>query len=181
MTMSTQDTILDNDLSVSTYDIDEQKIISVNKFIFLSIISFGLYELWWIYKEWRFFQQKEKSDITPAARAIFSIFYLHSLFSRILGFAKEKGYSGTYSATLLFIGYIVGSLLAQLPEPFWIVSLITLVFLIPPFKAMNFAKQNSTDFIVTEETSYSNRQIVLIIIGIVFWTLVLWGMTLTSE
>jgi hypothetical protein len=57
-----------------TSEIDEQKIISLNKFIFLSIISFGAYEIWWIYKAWKFYQQKENLDIMPAARALFSIF-----------------------------------------------------------------------------------------------------------
>jgi len=36
-------------------------------FIFLSIITLGLYSVWWIYKAWRFFQQKEMIDIMPAA------------------------------------------------------------------------------------------------------------------
>ncbi|MDI9862642.1 hypothetical protein [Flectobacillus roseus] len=81
-----------------TNDIDEQKIISLNKFIFLSIISFGAYEIWWIYKAWKFYQQKENLDIMPAARALFSIFFLNRLFNKILDFAKERGYKENYSS-----------------------------------------------------------------------------------
>ena len=106
-----------------TTDVEVQQIISLNKFIFLSIISFGTYELWWIYKAWRFFMQKDKLDIMPAVRTIFSF-----------------------------------------------------VFIIPPFKALNFAKQNATDIIVDEQTSYSRRQIALIIVGAIFWVLVIVGM-----
>ena len=53
--MENQDKFLEDDNLEVTYVVEEQKIISLNKFILLSIISFGLYEIWWIYKAWEFF------------------------------------------------------------------------------------------------------------------------------
>ena len=176
--MEINNEIIESENLEKTYDVEEQKIMSLNKFIFLSIISFGIYEIWWIYKSWRFYQQREKLDIMPAARAIFSIIFLHSLFTKILDFAKEKGYNETYSSTTLFIGFIVANLLARLPDTFWLISLTSIICLIPPFKALNYAKQNSTDFIVTEETAFSGQQIALIVIGVIFWALVLVGLTM---
>lgn len=114
----------------------------------------------------------------PAARAIFSIFFLNSLFNRILDFAKQKGYDGSYSSTTLFIGFLIGNLLAKLPDPFWLVSLLSFVFLIRPFNALNYAKQNSNEIIVKEQNSFSGRQIGLIVIGVIFWGLVILGLTM---
>ena len=74
--MENQDEILDSGNLQMTNDVEEQKLISLNKFITLSIISFGTYPIWWIYKAWRFYQQKEKLDIRPRARAFFSIFLI---------------------------------------------------------------------------------------------------------
>lgn len=176
--MENQDEIIDANVTHPINNIEEQKIINLNKFIFLCIISFGLYEIWWIYKAWRFYKQKENLDIMPAARAIFSIFFLTTLFDKILLFAKEKGYGKNFSSIELFIGFFFGNILAKLPEPFWLISLFSFVFLIPPFKALNYAKQNSSEFVVTEQTSFSGRQIGLIIVGIIFWGLVLFGMTM---
>lgn len=176
--MENQEEILDANVSQPINKIEEQKIINLNKFIVLSIISFGLYPIWWIYKAWRFYQQKENLDIMPAARAIFSIFFLTSLFNKILSFAKEKGYEEHFYSVGLFIGFIVGNFLAKLPDPFWLISILSFVFLIPPFKALNYAKQNSNEFVVTEQTSYSGRQIGLIVVGIIFWGLVLLGLTM---
>ena len=42
--------------------IEDQKIMSLTRFTFLSIISFGLYPIWWIFEAWRFFMQKNKLD-----------------------------------------------------------------------------------------------------------------------
>ena len=105
--MENQDEILDSGNLEITNVVEEQKIISLNKFIFLSIISFGTYEIWWIYKAWRFYKQKENLDIMPAARAIFSFFFLNSLFNKILEFAKKKEYQNSYSSVSLFIGFFV--------------------------------------------------------------------------
>ena len=178
--MENQDKFLEEGNLEVTYVVEEQKIISLNKFILLSIISFGLYEIWWIYKAWDFFNEKEKLNINPAARTIFSIIFLIPLFNKILCFAKEKGYSENYSSILLFVGFFVVNFLAYLPDLFWLIAILTFVFLILPFRALNFAKRNSTDFIVTEQTSYNGRQIALIVIGGFFWTLVLLGLAVPN-
>ena len=178
--MENQDKFLEDDNLEVTYVVEEQKIISLNKFILLSVISFGLYEIWWIYKAWGFFNQKEKLNINSALRTIFSIIFLIPLFNKILRFAKEKGYNDSYPSILLFVGFFVVNFMAYLPDPFWLVAILGFVFFVLPFKALNFAKRNSTDFIVTEQTSYNGRQIALIVIGGIFWTLVLLGLIMPN-
>lgn len=159
------------------YKVDNQEIISLNKFIFLSIISFGAYEIWWMYKAWKFFKQKENLDIIPGARAIFCIFFLYTLLIKILEFAKEKGCTNSYSSSTLFVCFFIGNLLSKLPDPFWLISVFSFVFIIPPFEALNFAKQNSKNIIVKEQSEFSGRQFVLIILGTIFWGLIIFGMT----
>ena len=178
--MENQDKFLEDNNLEATYVVEEQKIISLNKFILLSIISFGLYEIWWIYKAWGFFDKKENLNINSAVRTIFSIIFLVPLFNKILRFAKEKGYNGSYPSILLFMGLFVVNFMAYLPDPFWLIGILGFVFFVLPFKALNFAKRNSTDFIVTEQTSYNGRQITLIVIGGIFWILVLLGLTMPN-
>jgi hypothetical protein len=167
--------IADNHAEISYY-VEEQKIITLKMFIVLCIVSFNLYSLWWIYKEWRFFRQKERSEIMPALMTIFSIITMASLFNKILRFAKEKGYSHNYFSIALFCGYIIGNLLSTLSDALGLISVLSFVFIIPPFKALNYAKQNSNDFIVTEQSSFNGQQIGLLIVGSIFWILVLLGL-----
>jgi hypothetical protein len=149
--------------------------LSVNKFVILSIVTLGLYELWWIFKSWRFFQDKEKSNILPAMRTVFSIFYLIPLFNKILNLAKNNGYKHSYVSLFLFMGIILASLFALLPTPFFLAALVSVIFLIPPFKALNFAVGFCEGFTVINQNKFSKRQIFLLIIGVILWILVIIG------
>ena len=173
--MEYRDQILDSDIEQKTSDVDTQQIISLNKFILLCFASFGIYELWWIYKAWRFYKQKEKSDIYPAARAIFSIFFLYSLMKKILADAQAKSYSGSYASGSLFCGFILLNLMGRAPDPLWLISIFSFACLIPTFNALNYLKQNSADIIAVEQDSFNTRQIVLLVVGIIFWGLIIYG------
>lgn len=177
--MEIQTQALENSLE-SNIKIETQNIISLNKFIFLSFMSFGTYKIWWTYKTWKFFNQKDELDINPIARSLFSIIFFNSLVNEILDYAQEKKYTGCYSPSFLFFGFLLSNLSARLPEPFWLISTLSFIFFIPPFNALNFAKLNSTEFTVVEESKFSTRQIILIVIGAIFWGLVILGMNLEN-
>jgi len=55
--------------------------ISLNKFLALSIVTFGTYSSYWLYRNWKAIKQKQQSDIMPIARGIFSIFWFYPLFN----------------------------------------------------------------------------------------------------
>lgn len=59
--------------------IEPQYLIKESKFLLLSILTFGFYPIWWVYKTWGFFIQKERSDANPAIRVIFNIFFASSV------------------------------------------------------------------------------------------------------
>ncbi len=171
--MENENTILDENILEVDTTIEPQYIISVPKFIILSIVSFGIYRTWWQYKAWRFYKQKEKSDISPVARTIFSVFYLNSLFNKIQDSAIEKGYSERYSSVGLFIGVLVAGALSKLPQPFGLITILSFIFFIPPFKALNYAKQNTSDINVIEQEGFNGRQIGLIVFSLLILMLLL--------
>jgi hypothetical protein len=176
--MEDQYPVLDSDIGGKSIGGEAEQIISVNKFILLSVVSFGLYEVWWSYKAWRYYKEKESLDIMPAARAIFAIFYLYSLMEKIQGEAREKGYAKTYSSGWLFTGFIVANLISRAPEPFWIISFLSITCLIAPFKALNYVKQNSEGTTAVEQNSFNGKQIALLIIGLLLWVAVIYGLAI---
>lgn len=178
MTMTDQNTTAIENTPVNHHFAD-LTIISLKKFIFLSVISLGLYELWWIFKAWRFFAIKDHLNIMPAARAIFSIFFLYALFKRIREYAKEKGDAQDFSPGWMYVGYIVFALLlAHLPDPYWLISSFSFIFLIPAFVALNNAKKHESEFNVVIQEKFNIAQMIVIILGSLFWMLLLMGLFL---
>lgn len=166
---------LENENLSLDYPIEDQKLITTTQFLVLNFVTFGVYTLWWMYKEWRFIKEKENLDILPAARAIFSIFFIHSLFTRILDYAKSLGYSKSYSPVLLLVLYIFFTLTSSISMLSSLFSLVWVFLMIPPFQASNFAKLQDSRFNSEYQSSFSTNQIILLVLGVVCWYLFIVG------
>ena len=55
----------------------------IPRFIGLSLVSFSLFDAYWMYRNWQVLKQRDRLDVWPLARAIFGVFYCHRLFQRI--------------------------------------------------------------------------------------------------
>lgn len=110
--------------------------VSPLKLVVMSLFTFGLYEVYWFYKNWQYFKLREKENISPFWRAIFGIFFCHSLFSEIREWQKELG-KGDMPAGWLAAGWIITTLLCKLPDPFWLISMGSVFFLVPVQKVVN--------------------------------------------
>lgn len=69
-------------------------IVSARKFTILYLVTFGLYGFYWFYKNWANYRDARpaspaEASIWPIPRAIFSIFFIHSLFRKIKHFGQE--------------------------------------------------------------------------------------------
>ncbi len=157
-------------------NLPEYEIVSLNKFLLLSFLTFGLYELWWTYKSWTFFKEKESLDVNPAARTLFAIFFLTSLFEKIKRFANLHGYNASYPSGLLVIALFLLNIFSRLPHPFWIVSIVSVLCFIPPVNALNYAIRNSRQYTVIDKNGLNGRQIVLVIIAGLLWAFIIIGL-----
>ncbi len=77
------------------------------KFLFLDLISVGLYKFYWIYENWEAIKQAEKRNISPFWRTIFSVFFVYSFFKRIYYAAKSQGYPKPLPYKILAVVYII--------------------------------------------------------------------------
>jgi len=57
--------------------------VSTMKFSILSLATFGLYELFWFYKNWAIVRARSDRDISPFGRALFSPFFCYSFASAV--------------------------------------------------------------------------------------------------
>jgi hypothetical protein len=152
-------------------------LISPTKFTILCVLSVGLYGLWWQYKTWRFFKQWQQTDEWPVARAIFSLFTFNGLLQRINEFAYANGdYTPLPNVTGLTAGYVILNLCGRLPDPFWLLSLGAIGFVVPAFRAFRNVMLDAPDYGGYNQKSFSGRQWVALSVGVLCWGLVFAGL-----
>lgn len=98
------------------------------KFAVMSLVTFGFYEVFWFYWNWRLVRARTGAKITPVARAIFAIIFCYPFFAEV---KKYSAQSAQLAAGPLAAGWIVTSLLFKLPEPAFLLSLLAFVFALP--------------------------------------------------
>lgn len=148
--------------------------VPVKKFIILSAVTMALYEYYWFYKNWKAVKIQEGAKIRPFWRAVFAVLFVYPLFKRILGTAKKKGHKAGFSHGSLTAAYIAITVLHKLPDPWWWLSVLSFVPIIPAVQAVRF--QNSrVDPGFSEARGFRRGEIVLIWIGICLWTLTIFG------
>ena len=92
--------------------------VSEGKLITLYILSFGLYGVYWFYRNWTLQQARMDKKIFPVLRAIFSIFFTHSLFRQINKSAEhldeEHKFNANLMATLFVAAVVISNVLDRL-------------------------------------------------------------------
>src|ERR1051326_4300794 len=53
--------------------------IPLSRLIIMSLVSFGLYEVYWMYRNWKFLQERDGLDINPLGRGIFGQLFVYQL------------------------------------------------------------------------------------------------------
>ena len=166
---------IENDTNMQTkYTPNETQtfeLLSVKKFIFLFIVSLGIYNIWWMLKVWKIFKKRDNSDIMPLARSIFSLFYLHALFNQIQVFSKSKGYQYSFSSTAYYLGFVVLNFSSRLPGGLWVISFLSVLLMVPALKSFNYGIKHSGEYAIIENDNFNKNQFIVIAIGTFFWLL----------
>jgi glutaredoxin len=99
--------------------------VSKLKLILMSLFTFGLYEVYWFYKNWKLIKTRTGQNLSPFWRAFFSIIFCYPLFKHIQASADSQGCKSNINPGWLLIGYIALNVTWRLPDPFFIISLLT--------------------------------------------------------
>jgi hypothetical protein len=147
--------------------------IALRKFIPLSLLTAGLYAVYWIYRNWRWMKFVQQKPIAPFWRSLFSMFTSFSLF-RAMSEVEPQGYRGFKAAVIpLGIGYLVANVIANQTEAFSTVYLAPLV-LIPVVMQVNELNKDRPD-IIASNSKYDKPVWGLIAVIVPIIALVIWG------
>ena len=156
--------------------------IPVSRLIVMSILSCGLYEIYWIYKNWRYLKERDGPNIRPFWRGWFGIFYCHSLLRTIhqdqeLTRLQQPHFSPGGLATGWVVLLIIANIVGRVPET--LTSIIS--FLIPSFlcfvpvqnyiNSVNLKKNPNAP-----HSKWSAGHSVCLVFGMIIWALTLLSM-----
>ena len=100
---------------------------STKKLVLLSVFTFGMYKLYWFYKNWRVIREQTGKKIMPFWRTVFCYFWAYSCFKQIKIAAKEQHIQTTLPIGYLAAAFIVLDLcgnLWNLPNPYAVLGII---------------------------------------------------------
>jgi hypothetical protein len=153
--------------------------VPVARLIILSIVSFSLYEAYWIYKNWRYIKERDRLDIRPFWRGFFGIFFCHSLLRRIHEDQEARAVQvPTFSPGGLATGWvvliIVGNLISRAPG----LAASVISAFIPSFLCL-VPVQNYINAVEEKRNpgqgfyGWSAGHIVCLVFGLIMWALIL--------
>lgn len=160
-------------------------VVSTRKFVLLYVSTFGLYLLYWFYRNWRQYRDASGEDLWPLPRTIFQIFFVHGLFQRINDAVFRADASVSWShqthATWMVLMMVAGKLVDRLPELPAVAGpglslLLSLFLLIGWIKAQRMINLACGDVSGASNQSLSGANWAWMVFGMLFWGLVLFGM-----
>ncbi|HXH85947.1 MAG TPA: hypothetical protein VNI35_03930, partial [Nitrospira sp.] len=88
-------------------------------------------------ENWQLVKKRECSDISPFWRTCFAVIYCFPLFGAIESRAKLPPIRPAISSPVLAGGWVLFSVLSMLPDPYWLVTFLSVVFLVPVQEQIN--------------------------------------------
>jgi hypothetical protein len=151
----------------------------------MSIVSFNLYDVYWIYRNWRYLKERDGLKIWPFWRAIFGIFFIYSLLETIKTdpeinrIVPAQFFPGRLATGWIILD-LIGRLSARSPEAVvnWagiLLSAPSFCFLIPVQRHINAL--NEALPVRPPYYPWSAGHIVCLVLGITIWLLMLVGLT----
>ena len=143
--------------------------VSTQKFILLSICSFGIYHAYWHYENWRRIKNRTREEISPFWRTFFLPLYSFPLFKRICATAESEGMPVDLNPYALATLYLLLNMTPQLPNPWWLMNIAAFLPMLPIQKAtqrVNERHSSPNTEAVNENYSTANR--ITIIVGGLF-------------
>lgn len=111
--------------------------VSLTKFVVMHFCTVGMYQLYWFHENWKLILERERSDASPFWKTFFMFIYCYALFEKVQSSAASLKIGHSISVHALATGWILLSTLWLLPDPYGLVALLSIIFLIPVQQAAN--------------------------------------------
>ena len=154
--------------------------VSITKLVVMCIATLGMYQLFWFYKHWVAIKRRTRQDIRPVWRAIFGVIWCYSCFREIDEEARRADGANKLAFGLLAATWIILTIMSRLPDPYWMVSLLSSFVLIPVQKQANALNAKAAPE-ADRNSRFNWMNITWLAISAPIWALALIGLMLPAE
>lgn len=162
-------------------------VVAPRKFLILFIGTLGMYLLYWMYAHWASFRRATKGSEWPVARAIFAVFFVHSLFAEIdlslrrsgSGLRWNPGSSATWMVVLMIVNTACDRMAARsIGSPVTDLLGLAMVFVMPfpLLEAQRAANAACGDPEGAGNAQMTAANIAWLVLGAILWSLSAIGM-----
>ena len=160
---------------------------SQTKLAILYFATFGMYPIYWFYKNWKLRKKAHGENVIPFLRALFYVFFTHSLFKKVEETSIAKGVATAWGATTLATVFVLLSILSNILEVInresevigaidYTGMIILVVLVWPLYVVQGVVNKVNNDPKGELNSSYSIYNYIFIVIGVLFWLLVMIGL-----
>lgn len=158
-------------------------VVAKKKFFILFIITFSFYSYYWFWKQWNIRRKATGEKMWPIARAIFTIFFVYSLFEEIELAANEVTNNTNPRLHIAAVVYIIGEILFKLLDkisPIAIVYLTSAILLVGVLTFSAWQAQSQANIASLDAEGESNSRLtplnyIWIALGTLLWLLLIVG------
>lgn len=142
--------------------------VSTLKLVLMSLSTFGLYQIYWLYQNWRIVKYRERRKISPPWRSVLGLFFLYPIFRRVKKQAAVAGF-GMLPAGALFFGWLLLYLLSYAPDSLLTaISFSSVLLLVPVQRKANSINRLADPSFSKNDTFGKMNWVALLIGGPIF-------------
>lgn len=161
-------------------------VVSKNKFLLMMIGTLGIYELYWFYRNWKLYKECHGASMLPVMRAIFSVFFAHSLFRKLEDRHAEMDRESTWNPGAMATIYVILTIAASIADrvstsmsEYTVLDFVSIVIL-PFIVWILYRAQRVINIVCEDPDGESNAQITpancfWLVIGLLLWSLIAIG------
>ncbi|MDQ0193932.1 DUF4234 domain-containing protein [Paenibacillus wynnii] len=151
------------------------------QFALLSILTFGVYDIYWYYKNWTRIKAYKFLNFSPQLRTvglfipIYNFFLIYKTHKEYRDLIKERGIERDIYPGPIVLVIIISFVLMRLSDPYWLLCFISTL----PLAMVQSVLNDLWDKVQVgkpRRTGLRGRQILLIVLGSLSWIFILIGM-----
>lgn len=150
---------------------------SPTKLVLMATCTFGLYHVYWFYRNWRLLRREGGENIWPLPRAFFAGLTAYFLFEEVEEFGRRTRVPIHWSAGFLGLAFFLINAAWRLPDPYWLIAFLAPAPLVPVQRSINEINARAEEPKLVD-AAYSGWNYAAIFLGGLFLLLVLMLMAL---